>query len=188
MKKGQAAVEFLMTYGWAMLSVLVMIGALTYYGVLSPSAFLPERCEIVVGFTCADFAVTKDKVQLDLVNVMGEKVKIESIGIIDPETTAEACRFAQPRELGNGERSGSLSLTCTPQLEAGIKKNFKIKITYSKIIENQKFTHSLTGVLYARVGETTATTTPTGGIEMPSKPTTPGKGDVGMPTTPSLPT
>ncbi len=172
MKKGQAAVEFLMTYGWAMLAVLVMIGALTYYGVLSPSAFLPERCEIVVGFTCADFAVTKDKVQLDLVNVMGEKVTIKSIGIIDPETTSEVCNDNQEKDLGNGERSGIITITCKKPLEAGIKKNLKIKITYSKTIENQKFTHSLTGVLYARVSETTVT--PTGGI--------------GMPTTPSLPT
>ena len=43
-KKGQAAMEFLMTYGWAILVVLVAIGALAYFGVLSPDRFLPERC------------------------------------------------------------------------------------------------------------------------------------------------
>jgi len=31
-KKGQAALEFLMTYGWAFLVILVMIGALAYFG------------------------------------------------------------------------------------------------------------------------------------------------------------
>lgn len=34
--KGQAAMEFLMTYGWAILVVLACIGALTYFGVLKP--------------------------------------------------------------------------------------------------------------------------------------------------------
>jgi len=37
-RKGQAAMEFLMTYGWAILVVLVVIGALAYFGVLSPSS------------------------------------------------------------------------------------------------------------------------------------------------------
>jgi len=31
MKKSQAAMEFLMTYGWAILVVLVAIGALAYF-------------------------------------------------------------------------------------------------------------------------------------------------------------
>lgn len=42
-KKGQAAMEFLMTYGWAILVVLAAIGALAYFGVLSPDNLLPER-------------------------------------------------------------------------------------------------------------------------------------------------
>ena len=39
-KKSQAAMEFLMTYGWAILVVLVAIGALAYFGVLSPCSQL----------------------------------------------------------------------------------------------------------------------------------------------------
>jgi uncharacterized protein (UPF0333 family) len=35
-KKSQAAMEFLMTYGWAIIVVLVAISALAYFGVLSP--------------------------------------------------------------------------------------------------------------------------------------------------------
>jgi len=34
-KKSQAAMEFLMTYGWAILVVLVALGALAYLAVLS---------------------------------------------------------------------------------------------------------------------------------------------------------
>ena len=33
-KKSQAALEFIMTYGWAILVVLVAIGALAYFGIL----------------------------------------------------------------------------------------------------------------------------------------------------------
>lgn len=61
MKKAQAAMEFLMTYGWALLVVLIVIAALAFFGLLNPNRFLPEKCEIAPGLTCLDFsAVTND--------------------------------------------------------------------------------------------------------------------------------
>jgi len=43
-KKSQAALEFLMTYGWAILVVLVAVGALAYFGVLSPCRLYQIGC------------------------------------------------------------------------------------------------------------------------------------------------
>jgi len=64
-KKGQGALEFLMTYGWAFLVILIMIAALTYFGVLNPSKWLPDRCNFGSDTTCekgafAIFAVQGD--------------------------------------------------------------------------------------------------------------------------------
>jgi len=56
-KKAQAAMEFLMTYGWAILVVLAAIGALAYFGVLSPGNFLPPKCEFEAGLQCSETAV-----------------------------------------------------------------------------------------------------------------------------------
>lgn len=39
------AMEFLMTYGWAILVVLVAVGSLAYFGVLSPDHFVPFNPE-----------------------------------------------------------------------------------------------------------------------------------------------
>lgn len=39
MKRGQAAVEFLMTYGWAILAAVIAIGVLAYFGVFSPKSY-----------------------------------------------------------------------------------------------------------------------------------------------------
>jgi hypothetical protein len=58
MKRAQAAMEFLMTYGWAILVVLVVIGALAYFGVLNPQNLLPDRCEMQQGFYCKDYVIT----------------------------------------------------------------------------------------------------------------------------------
>jgi hypothetical protein len=56
-KKAQAAMEFLMTYGWAILVVLVAIAALAYFGVFSPGKWLPTACTIGSGFSCVEFKV-----------------------------------------------------------------------------------------------------------------------------------
>ena len=42
-KKCQAAMDFLMTYGWAILVVFAVIGYLAHYGILSPDRILPEK-------------------------------------------------------------------------------------------------------------------------------------------------
>lgn len=55
MRKGQAAMEFLMTYGWAILVVLAAVGALAYFGILNPSRFLPDTCNMGSGIGCVEF-------------------------------------------------------------------------------------------------------------------------------------
>ena len=51
-RKSQAALEFLTTYAWAFLVIIIMIGALAYFGVLSPSKLLPERCNFGSEIAC----------------------------------------------------------------------------------------------------------------------------------------
>ena len=55
--RAQAALEFLTTYGWAFLVILVMISALSYFGVLSPSRLLPEKCTFGSEIECLDFSI-----------------------------------------------------------------------------------------------------------------------------------
>ena len=56
-KRGQSALEFLMTYGWAILIILVMITALVYFGVFNPSRLTPEKCTATPGFGCIDYRI-----------------------------------------------------------------------------------------------------------------------------------
>ncbi|MBC8494888.1 hypothetical protein H8D36_01915 [archaeon] len=55
-RRSQAAVEFLITYGWAIIVVLATIGAMAYFGVLDMSSFMPSRCTFPVAVTCIDDA------------------------------------------------------------------------------------------------------------------------------------
>lgn len=75
-RKAQAAMEFLMTYGWAIMVVLIVIGALAYFGVLNPSSLVPERCSLTIPFDCraasatdAGFGAADDIIALSVYNV-----------------------------------------------------------------------------------------------------------------------
>ena len=61
-----------MTYGWAILVVLIAISALAYFGVLNPSRFLPESCTLVPGMSCVDFKVDTSEAILIIQNGMGQ--------------------------------------------------------------------------------------------------------------------
>lgn len=51
-KKGQAASEFLATYGWAIMSVLLIMGAVAYWGLQKPS--IPNTCIFQTEMACLD--------------------------------------------------------------------------------------------------------------------------------------
>jgi len=83
MKKAQAAMEFLMTYGWAILVVLLAIAALAYFGVLNPGKYLPSSCTLGTGLSCTDFKVdgAAGTVTLVIRNGMGEDLNPFNVSI-----------------------------------------------------------------------------------------------------------
>ncbi len=92
-RKAQAATEFIMTYGWAILVVLAAIGALAYFGVLSPDKFLPERCTFPSGIDCIDKAVitaSSGDVQLALKNNIGYSMNVTGVITVTDDCTLNA--------------------------------------------------------------------------------------------------
>ena len=80
-KKAQSALEFLTTYGWAFLVILIMIGALGYFGILNPTRYLPERCSVNTEFSCEEFSIERTGAnQFDLTvvlrNTLGEAIDL----------------------------------------------------------------------------------------------------------------
>ncbi|MFA6424697.1 MAG: hypothetical protein WCW64_00760 [Phycisphaerae bacterium] len=77
-KKSQAAMEFLMTYGWAIMVVLVAISALAYFGVLDSKIawkFLPKLCQLPAEMYCSDFEIYYDESTLPPSNTLKIYVK-----------------------------------------------------------------------------------------------------------------
>jgi len=51
-RKGQTAMEYLMTYGWAILVIMVVLAVLFYLGILNPRGITPTQCSFPAGLTC----------------------------------------------------------------------------------------------------------------------------------------
>lgn len=88
-KKSQAALEFLMTYAWAIFVVLVALGTLSYFGILNINTLLPERCTGPVGIDCVDMKSVHsgDKtMMLSIKNNLGQKINLTSGSTVSSET------------------------------------------------------------------------------------------------------
>ena len=92
-KRGQAALEFLTTYGWGFLVILIMIAALAYFGILNPSKLLPNRCNFGVEFQCLDHQIssTDGTFKLRMKNNIGEPIDITSVALSAEASTPYTC-------------------------------------------------------------------------------------------------
>src|SRR3989338_3151168 len=80
MKKGQAAMEFLITYGWAILAAILVIGALAYVA-FKPSTIVPNMCVVSTPFTCELGTASKTGIELALRNGGGDTFNVVSVDV-----------------------------------------------------------------------------------------------------------
>ena len=140
-KKSQAALEFIMTYGWAILVVLVAIGALASFGVLDPGKFLPNRCLIAQGIACIDHKATATSLVISVKNSLGHDVTVDAV-------KAQACTaLGSQGTLVNGATNPTTyTLTC---VNSGSKYNGQVNITYTNPDTSQQ--HNAEGQVTTRV-------------------------------------
>jgi hypothetical protein len=69
MKKGQASIEFLTTYGWAIMLILLSMSALFYFGFLDLDIFIEDSCFFGQNLgECDEFTIVGDTVFIKLTN------------------------------------------------------------------------------------------------------------------------
>ncbi len=148
--RGQAAMEFLMTYGWAILVVLVVIGALAYFGVLSPDTLLPEKCTLPVMLNCKDWRVDKtaSTIALTIQNGAGRDLNVYRVNVSGDTIAANGCIDSTFVTLRNGNSMTSNHASCTYTNKGRSKDRYKIVITYSNA--DSSTNHTVDGELLAK--------------------------------------
>ena len=169
-KRGQVAMEFLMTYGWAIIIILLAVAALWYLGVFSPST--PNRCDLDAPFNCGDVKITNNVVEFSL-GVVGtssdqatnlvEEITINGVTCTDVKVFNSDGSSQQDKTFVNGvdpsldAKSSRVKVSCT--LAAGTffgsqtdKASGQVKLKY----ENQNsagIDHTVLGDIQGTIEE-----------------------------------
>lgn len=132
-KRGQAAIEFLVTYGWAIMAAMVVIGALTYFGMTNPATSLPDKCLFSNAFECKDYQINQTALKLRVTNSFGETIYTPSAKCTDDDTGTCSCSVtkggsANPASVDPEEE---IEIICDhpPESDFNIKEKAKVRVS-----------------------------------------------------------
>lgn len=131
--KAQASMEFLLTYGWAILLVLLMISSLAYFGVFNIDDMIPNKCFFSAGVNCNEHVVytsgSETRVNLLLTNNFGETIIPKKINITDMNGNSGCDCQNNCGMSGSWESSSQkmMNFSCFDNID---RVDLRIRITY----------------------------------------------------------
>jgi uncharacterized protein (UPF0333 family) len=138
-KKGQAAMEFLMTYGWAIVVVLAAIGALAYFGVLSPNKLLPDRTTFAAPISNVDNAVVtqangQTQVEIAFKNNKGVPITVPGVTTVtSTQCTGTGAMDTIPAGAIQNGGGFLVKWNCTTSGTQAVGNKFKADISFDYI-------------------------------------------------------
>jgi hypothetical protein len=149
-RKGQSAIEFLLTYGWAILGAMIAIGALSYFGIFNTQRYVSDTCYFGDQMSCEDYVIYQNgTAYVKLRNNFGVAIDINSTvvksdygtGVLDNSQTN-----IQPGEIF--ELTNNLT---TPPTKIPMNNKFKYKVIVLFKQTGSSNLHNQTGDVTATV-------------------------------------
>lgn len=157
--KSQAAVEFLLTYGWAILVVLVVVGALTYFGLFNTQKYVNSYCNFGDQLSCEDYALYADgHALIKLRNNFGVPIDIDTMILNSAYGTTTCDAASSDIPLPNIPAGSTIDLICNLTGQ-GSKLNINTNVQFKAIIGFARsgvpvYLHNQTGDLLVTVQNT----------------------------------
>ncbi len=150
LKRGQVALEFLTTYGWAIMVVMVMIGALAYFGVFNIKEQLPERCSFGAQLNCRDWIISTSNVTILITNNFQDSIDISEFNATMADDSCICTASSLPVTIDSGRDAQLSADSCSGcSLTEGSKVKFEATIVYRKTTGS--FGHIQKGEIFATV-------------------------------------
>ncbi len=134
--KGQAAMEFLMTYGWAILSSLIALGVLSLFGIFSSDSLIGSSASIGIPFYMDAWRITESEIELGIRNSGPEDYIIKQISVsLDDGSTI--CHV-YPDTLLESNKNGEYAIPCLLEEGDSLKGDIDLKYvkTTSQLIQS----------------------------------------------------
>ena len=133
-KKSQAAMEFLMTYGWAILIILLIVGVLFSLDIFNPKA--PNNCISVSPIACYDIKLDESGlIEITLGSSDTDTSVLNKITLNSPQSAE--CTIIEGGNPGNNDipLDGKSKLNClfpsgSVELNAGTRFDGNTEISY----------------------------------------------------------
>lgn len=149
-RKGQAALDFLMTYGWAIALVVIIAAVLFSLGVFDVSNFLGSKAAGFSGVAVQGWNLASDgTLTLKLSNQVGQKISVNSAAVTISGTSANVAGL--PVQIASGASSSTLSSAAAAfgAQTAGASYTAQVVIGYTDL--NADFNYTTTGTLTGKV-------------------------------------
>ena len=139
-RKGQAAVEYLMTYGWALLAIVIVAGVLWGMGLFGGSCSTSSRGFAGTKIMLDDWMVNNDTVYITIKNAAGKTINVSGIAfdgngaVVTPVLISPSSKdVVNGTGLGLGVDSGDCYkdkiLAITYNIDSGIEHSTSGKIS-----------------------------------------------------------
>ncbi|MEM2948307.1 MAG: hypothetical protein QXY05_02255 [Candidatus Anstonellales archaeon] len=165
--KGQAAMEYLMTYGWAILLLVIVLSVLFASGIFTPSQFVREECSFTPDLTCVAAQLIDSGAETTLIvrvkNNFGYPIKLDKITYKTQDLRVDGekeWRLDLSKRLNQGETYDiTFSFRGSRRPSEGEIKKISSLLTYytcaneinPTCAEDPGYAHSLSGKIVARV-------------------------------------
>ena len=104
--KLQSAMEYLMTYGWAILIIGVVLAALYELNVFPPSNYVSPICTLPAGFACeSSYLYSNGLIVLNIQYTNIDPIAISQMGCNSNQTTAHIYTYTTPVAMNTGENT-----------------------------------------------------------------------------------
>lgn len=165
--RGQAAVEYITTYGWAILLLVIVVAAIFASGVLTPSYFISEECYLGPNIAC-NFLIYKESgsfqtnIALNITNGFPYKIYLTEFKISPSDDETIISEPIPSMTLISGG-SVFVPITIDQKSSANTMKKFKVNIKYiscaaevnEKCEQKTELEHEISGRIIGRVNEKT---------------------------------
>lgn len=175
-KKGQAAAEYLVTYGWALLLLVAVIAIILSTGIFNPSYFISEECVLQPDIACTGHQLYRDggtgdaTLLIRVENRLGYDIMLDDVKITTndlgvagekpwgPDTSLPAL----PGRLTQGQNA-TLTYVFSGDKQPSVDsmQRMRVELTYyscarevnPRCEEKEEYKHTVAGRITARVAK-----------------------------------
>lgn len=108
-------------------ALLIFVGAIAYFGALSPTLFVPDNCLMQAGFECEIQSIETNEINLELKNIMGKNIIIKEARVFNKDIM---CVHSQETLIENNGFKNLNLMDCDLSSFYNKKINFDIEVDY----------------------------------------------------------